>query len=284
MRFFADLAAGNAPPRPAWVPLIDALAASMEGCAPEALAEDATRWANAAPRAARLVSADAVAVGFLLPAWCAPAFSAQHEEPANHPRVAALIETAHRLVETVHPERDVVVALTGPATLARHALGAAPDRVALDALKPGLVKTLEKLCACRPDMIVLDEDLAQSPFGATPDVRRFCNTLKNVTEYFGVALGLRVGGYDSATAVVEELGALKIEHLLLGTPAAGAPPCLTPDLARAAQDAGWRSLGVPVSDASAAAPDTAGLPCYYITAEQDADAERLRQHGARLAG
>ncbi len=283
MRFFSDLAAGAAPPRPAWVPLIDALAALMEGCAPETLAADATRWANAAPRAARLVSADGVAVGFL-PAWCAPAFAAQREEPWADARVAALIETAHRLVETVHPERDVVVALTGPALLARHALAAVPDRAALDALRPGLVKTLEKLCACRPDMIVLDEDLAQAPFGATPDVRRFCNTLKNVTEYFGVALGLRVSGYDSAAAVVDELGELKIEHLLLGSPAAGAPPLLTAELACAAQNAGWRSLGAPVVAESHAAPDTAGLPCYYITAKQDADAERLRQYGARLAG
>lgn len=282
MRFFADIASGVVPPRPAWVPLIDALAASMEGCATEVLATDATRWANAAPRAARLVSADAVAIGFL-PAWCAPAFAAQREEPWQEARVAALIETAHRLVETVHPERDVVVALTGPATLARQALAAAPERAALDLLKPGLVKTLEKLCACRPDMVVLDEDLAQAPFAATPDFRRFCNTLKNVTEYFGVALGLRVSGYESAAGIADALGALKIEHLLLGAPALGVPPRLTFELARAAQDAGWRSLGAPAAAAADAAPDTAGLPCYYITAEQDADAERLRQYGARLA-
>lgn len=282
MRFFADLASGVAPPRPAWVPLIDALAASMEGCATAALGVDATRWANAAPRAARLVSADAVAIGFL-PGWCVPAFVAQREEPWQDARVAALIETAHRLVETVHPERDVIVALTGPATLARQALAAAPERAAFDALKPGLVKTLEKICACRPDMVVLDEDLAQAPFAATPDFRRFCNTLKNVTEYFGVALGLRVSGYESAANVADLLGALKIEHLLFGASAMGAPPSLTPEFARAARDAGWRSLGVPVAAEADAAPDTAGLPCYYITAEQDADAERLRQHGARLA-
>ena len=286
MRFFADLVSGVAPPRPAWVPLIDTLAASMEGCAPEALATDATRWANAAPRAARLVSADAVAIGFL-PGWCAPAFAAQREEPWADARVAALIETAYRLVETVHPERDVVVALTGPAMLARQALAAAPERAALDALKPGLVKTLERLCASRPDMVVLDEDLALAPFAATPDFRRFCNTLKNVTEYFGVALGLRISGHESAAAVADALGALKIEHLLLGAPAIGVPPCPTFELARAVREAGWRSLGLPVAPELATArdvaPDTAGLPCYYVTAEQNADVEHLRQCGARLA-
>ena len=277
MRFFADLAA---PPRPAWVPLIDALAASMEGCASEALAEDATRWANAAPRAARLVSADAVAIGFQ-PAEYAAAFAAAAAEPWNHPRLAALIETAHRLVDTVHPERDVIVALTGPALLARQALAAAPERAALDALKPGLVKTLEKLCACRLDMVVLDEDVAQAPFTATPDLRRFYNTLKNVTEYFGVALGLRVSGYAQAEDVAEACGILKIGHLLLGAPAAGALPRPTLELLRSARAAGWQSLGVPV-DATPPEGVASELPWYYITAGQDTDVERLRQHGAAL--
>lgn len=284
MRFFENISQGAAPRRPAWIPFLDSLSAGMEGCALEKMISDPTLWANAVPRAARLVSADAVAIGFM-PGLCVTAFHSDRQEPWHDTVLASLIETAHRLVETEHPVRDVIVALSGPATLARHVLDSTPDRSALDELKPGLVKTLEKLCACRPDMVVLDEYPEQETLVATPDFRRFCNTLKNVTEYFNVALGLRVSGYERAGDVVGELGILKIDHLLLGASADGTVPCLTPEFLGAVRDSGWKSVGVPVVEGfQPAGHESPGVHCYYTSAGQDSDAERLRRIGAALTG
>lgn len=282
MRFFDNISQGAVPQRPAWIPFLDSLSAGMEGCTLEEMLSDPTRWANAVPRAARLVSADAAAIGFI-PGLCARAFETDGQEPWHDAQVESLIETVHRLVETVHPAMDVIVSLSGPATLARCLFNAAPDRVTLDALKPGLVKTLEKLCACRPDIVVMDEYLEQKALIATPDFRRFCNTLKNVAGYFNVALGLRISGYEHAEEVVEELGILKIDHLLLGAPADGGAPCLTPEFLRLARNAGWKSVGLPVFEGfQPAKHESAELPCYYTSAGQDADAERLRRIGALL--
>lgn len=284
MRFFENISQGAAPQRPAWIPFLDSLAAGMGGCTLEEMISDPTLWANAVPRAARLVSANAVAIGFM-PGLCATAFDADRQEPWHDTVLASLIETAHRLVETEHPVRDVIVAISGPATLARRVLNSPPDRIALDELKPGLVKTLEKLCACRPDMMVLDEYLEQEMLIATPDFRRFCNTLKNVTEYFNVALGLRVSGYERAEEVVRELGILKIDHLLLGASADGNVPCLTPEFLSMTRDSGWKSVGLAVVEGLQPAGDELpGLHCYYTSAGQDSDAERLSRIGAALKG
>lgn len=282
MRLFENISQGADPQRPAWIPFLDSLAAGMEGGSPEEMLHDPTLWANAVPRAARLVSADAVAIGFM-PGLCATAFDTDRLEPWNDTLLESLIETVHRLVETEHPVRDVIVAICGPATLARRVLGSAPDRIALDELKPGLVKTLEKLCACRPDMVVLDEYLEQETLVATPDFRRFCNTLKNVTGYFNVALGLRVSGYERAEEIVRELGILKIDHLLLGASADGNAPCLTREFLSMTRDSGWKSLGLPMGDGPLPeGVESPGLHCYYTSTGQDTDAERLRLIGAAL--
>jgi hypothetical protein len=254
----------------------------MEGCRPEELFGDPTRWANAVPRAAHLVNADAVAVGFR-PDLFATAFKNDRQEPWRDGQMESLFETVRRLVETLHPTRDVIVALCGPATMTHHLFAAAPDRASLDLLKPGMVKTLEMLCASRPDMVVLDEFLEGAQLVATPDFRRFCNTLKNVTEYFNVALGLRVSGYKNAEEIVVGLGNLKIDHLLIGTPADGEIPGLTPELLALARDAGWKSLGFPVEgNVLLVDREPSELPCYYTSAEQSTDAERLRRYGAEL--
>ncbi|MDD2736286.1 MAG: hypothetical protein PHF56_20330 [Desulfuromonadaceae bacterium] len=218
-----------------------------------------------------------------MPGLCAAAFDTDRLEPWNDTLLESLLETAHRLVEIEHPVRDVIVAISGPATLALRVLNSAPDRSALDELKPGLVKTLEKLCACRPDMVVLDEYLEQEMIVATPDFRRFCNTLKNVTGYFNVALGLRVSGYERAEDAVRDLGILKIDHLLLGASADGNTPSLTPEFLGMTRDSGWKSLGLPVvAGLQPEGLESPGLHCYYTSAGQDTYAERLRLIGAAL--
>ena len=65
MSFLAHFAPGDQPSGAFFLPFLEGLAAAMENRMPAALTVDATLWANAMPRAARLVEARGIAVGVL---------------------------------------------------------------------------------------------------------------------------------------------------------------------------------------------------------------------------
>lgn len=269
------------PERPAWLPFLETLAAQVEGCPLSSLLADATRWANALPRVARLMDAKVIAVGFV-DGFCLDAFARMPEEPWRHDSASALLDCVGRLAETIRPDLELAVALPGPARICRHR-GLAMDRTSMESIKPGLVKLLEMICERRPDLVVLDESDDGDTSLAAADYRRICNTLKNVTEYFGIPLGLRIAGYADAAATIRGLRSLRLDHLLLGRPRAGTFSAA--DALTAANGQGWQSLGLPFESGSPMVDlPQQGTACYWCSPTQETDLEPARKTGQSLAG
>lgn len=281
MNYFHVISQGGMPARPVWLPFLEALAAQVEGCTLSELLADATRWANALPRVAKLVDAKVIAVGFV-DGFCLDAFAHTPQEPWCHDSAKALLECVSRLTETIRPELELAVALPGPARICR-SLGLAMDRASMERIKPVLVKLLEMICERRPDLVVLDETNDGDASLAAVDYRRICNTLKNVTEYFGIPLGLRVSGYADAAAAIQTLRSLRLDHLLLGRPGVGI--FSTADALAAVDGQGWQSLGLPFEsgDETVDLPQQ-GTPCYWCSPTQETDLELARKTGQTVAG
>jgi len=299
MPFLAHFAPGGQPSGAFFLPFLEGLAAAMENRMPAALTADATLWANAVPRAARLVDARAIAVG-VLPMIAAESFGAtvvrvganasvvaRPDAPVSEPWCAAplanLLETSRRLAETVRPERELAVFLSGPVTLSLALFGEMPSKSILEVLKAGLLRCLELICEARPDVVFIDEDWAGRSPEATPELRRFHNTLKNVAEYYGVGYGLRADGIADAPGAIASLSGLRVAHLMLGGDPEGALPdaCAA---AKAAAAAGWTSLGLPVAagcdvDEALAACDSDAVAAYLCGAAQETDIEFLKSVG-----
>lgn len=277
MSYFRAIPQGEVPTRPIWLPFLETLASQVDGCDVNALVADATRWANAMPSIAKLVEAEVVAVGFI-DDLCLPAFAAMPEEPWRHDSTAALLECVTRLAETVRPQRELAVCLPGPARICR-SLGLPVERTALDGIKAGLVKLLEMVCERRPDIVMLNEVIDGEVPLVTGDYRRMANTLKNVSEYFGIPLGLRISGYADGAAAIQNLRGLKLDHLMLGKPGINANVAVA-----AAEGQGWQSLGIPlVGEASDAVLPQKGSACYWCSLEQETDLEQARKTGQALA-
>jgi hypothetical protein len=302
MTFLAHFAHGDQPSGGFFLPFLEGLAAAMENRMPAALTVDATLWANAMPRAARLVDARGVAVG-VLPMIAAESFGvtvmregadasvvARPDAPVSEPWLVApmanLLEASRRLAETVRPERELAVFMSGPVTLSQALFGEMPSRNHLGVLKAGLLRCLELICEARPDVVFIDENWAGHSPEATPELRRFHNTLKNVADYYGVGYGLRAAGISDVPAAIASLSGLPVAHLMLG----GDPDGTLPD-ARAAADAaasaGWTSVGLPVAAGSdveeaLAACDSGAIAIYLCGAAQETDIEFLKSVGLRM--
>lgn len=278
MSYFRTLSLGEMPSRPLWLPFLETLASQVDACALPLLLSDATRWANALPRVAKLVEAQVVAVGFI-DELGVEAFASMPAQPWSHPSMNALLECVGRLAETVRPARELAVALPGPERLCQ-ALGLETDRAGIERIKPGLVKLLEMVCERRPDLVVLNELIAPDSPVLSGDYRRLVNTLKNVSAYFGVPLGLRISGYRNAVEAIASLSGVKLEHLMLGE--AGLDPAAA---VAALAGSDWRSLGLPLAGTASAAPPLpqTGIACYWCSAGQESDLELARTTGQALA-
>lgn len=302
MSFLSHFASGDPPSGAYFLPFLEGLAAVMENRAPAALTADATLWAIAVPRAARLVGAGGIAVG-VLPMIAAESFGAtvtrvgasasvvaRPGTPVSEPWCAAplanLLETSRRLAETVRPERELAVFMSGPVTLSLALFGEMPSPSLLGVLKASLLRCLELICEARPDVVFIDENWEGRPPEATPELRRFHNTLKNVADYYGVGYGLRAEGVGDAPAAIASLSGLRVAHLMLGGDAEGALPD-----ARAAADAaaaaGWASVGLPVSagcdvDEALASCDSSAIAAYLCGAAQETDIEFLKSVGLKM--
>jgi len=302
LSFLSHFAPGDRPSGAYFLPFLEGLAAVMENMPPAALTADATLWANAVPRAARLVGASGIAVG-VLPMIAAESFGAtvmrvganasvvaRPETPVPEPWCAAplanLLETGRRLAETVRPERELAVFMSGPVTLSQALFGEMPSPSRLGVLKAGLLKCLELICEARPDVVFIDENWAGHPPEATPELRRFHNTLKNVADYYGVGYGLRVEGIRDVPAAIASLSGLRVAHLMLGGDAEGSLPDVRV-AANAAAAAGWTSVGLPVAagcdvDEALAACDMPAIAAYLCGAAQETDIEFLKSVGLRM--
>ena len=302
MSFLSHFAPGDRPTGAFFLPFLEGLAAAMENRMPAALTADATLWANAVARAARLVEAGGIAVG-VLPMIAAESFGATVlrvgakasvvarpgnavSEPWCAAPLANLLETSRRLAETVRPERELAVFLSGPVTLSLALFGEMPSLTHLGVLKAGLLRCLELICEARPDVVFIDENWAGHPPEATPELRRFHNTLKNVADYYGVGYGLRAEGIADAPGAIATLSGLRVAHLVLGGDADGALPDARPAVDAAAA-AGWTSVGLPVAagcdvDEAVAACDTAAISAYLCGAAQETDIDFLKSVGLKM--
>lgn len=260
MGYFATLAAGERPAGIEVLPFLEELAADMEGVDEAALAADATRWANALPRAGRLVGSRALLIGGgRVQAMLADELAAG----AAGALADTLTETLTRLLETQRGERDLVVLLPGPARLLARDLGSGE-------VKAVLVALMERLCAGRPAFVLLDERDGDALAGA--DCRRLAGTLKNVADYYGVALGLSLAGVADPAAAIAARRSLRLDHLLLAEPVARPAECVA-----AAAQAGWRSLGLAglPPDAAAAGPGEPAL--WHAVAGSPRDIDALKR-------
>lgn len=267
MAFFANLAAGGRPSGPGLLAALEALAADMEGVTAGALASDATLWANALPRAARLVGSPVLVLGG------DPAIQArlagELADPAADGAWAVLAEALARLAETRRGEQDLVLILPGPGRWL--AAGLTPADV-----KARLVAHLERLCSSRPALVLLDE--ADGASLAGPDCRRLAGTLRNVADYYGVGLGLRLSAAADPVAVITATRALRLAHLLLTGPVADPVACLA-----AATAAGWHSLGLSMPVQAVEAPGSTATLLWFALDASSADIEALKAAFASTA-
>ena len=187
------------------------LAARLAGLSVPALYEDAGQWAAQVRTASRLFGIKTAAFGGS-PCIALEAAGAEVDWATFQTRPAGAIEAKPSLQPTVRwtafiatLERSladrsggaVVACIPGPARMASLLSGSFDD-AALGRLKEVLVQLADAVCQKRPDLLLLDEgDVLHS---ATPPAayRRTFATLRNVSRYFDVPLGLAVSG-DAAS-------------------------------------------------------------------------------------
>ena len=226
-----SVVAGKRPAGRAILPLLERLAPRVAGVSYRVMTSDATAWAGALTQAARLVDTDALALGWeqtLLAEACGAALEWEADAPrlsgpaasfnaqaAAAGRMPAYLEAARRLCQT-RGEGACLLAVTGPATLARQVFGLEATKDLLEQLKPVLVAVVEELCKSRPDFIVFMESDPDSAAPLTPELRRSYGTLKNIAAYYGVASALYLDGCKEWGASTERWQQVKLEHLILG--------------------------------------------------------------------
>lgn len=239
MGYFATLASCDRPAGTRVLTFLESLASDMEGIEETALVADPTAWANALPRAARLVDSKAIGVGGgqFQERLCA-ALAGGAPSPAD-----VFVETLARLAETQRGERDLVALLPGPGRMMANGADA-------NGVKTALVGLVERICTSRPAMVLLDE--RDDPVLDHAACRRLFATLRNVADYYGVALGIRLAGAADPLAAIQARRSLRLDHLLLADGAAGRAECRA-----AATAAGWRSLGL--GEPPAEPPATGGV-------------------------
>lgn len=227
---FDAMLAGRAGSRPAWMPLVDELAARVATTSYRQLSTDPGLWTSGLLGATELLSADALVAGFDLTiaaeacgaelAWTAarPVIvrppAEVGSEPLAAPRQAALLETVRRLGTTARARIGLVAALAGPATLA---LQLCPDATLDDGLRrvrAAHTAMTEAVLKTRPDLIMFIERL----HGTGPEPprawQRAFATLRNLAGYYAVPTAMYVEGWTMKQ--VARLAALQMTAYVLG--------------------------------------------------------------------
>lgn len=302
--WIGDLAASR-PCSPVFIPLLEKLAPRINGVSFAAMSGDATSWANSLTQAARLIGADALAIGWdttLMAEACGAPLRWEDDCPAlnDYPvalnpaaktagRLSSFLEATRRLCATAKPEGVCVVGLTGVATLASQVFAAGLTKGNLEKIKPFLVEVAEMVCQARPEMLVFVESGQATDGQLSPELRRAYNTLKNVTSYYGVVPALYLEGYRDLGAAAAQWTVVRLDHLFVGADADDVLPDPEGVINAAAA---WRSVGVPlrpenldcvrgrIEAAAAASRNLAKGPSVFFTTAglvaRDADVEALR--------
>jgi len=245
--------------------MLELLAARVEGMTYRRMCADPTTWSNALVRATSVVGLDAVTIGFdptLAAETCGSVTEWQGDQPVasmatslpaavdwEKCRVGVLLESVRRLC-AVRSGGVVVVAMTGPATLARLVLGdahATPE--SLSQLKPTFVRLADALCKERPDVLVIMETGCSADQIASSVLRRAYSTLKNIAAYYKTLPALYLEGYDCLEHSCGQWSQAGIDMLLVGKTATDFVP--SPGAVLTAARA-WRAVGVPAVASEAA--------------------------------
>lgn len=231
---FTALARGEPPPRPPFLPLVEALAARVAGHAPAALEADPDLRARAVRQATALVGGDALCLGF------DPAIAADEE------RFARLAEALVRAFEPTRGALGCVAALAGPATLARLVTGDS-GKEGLEAVRPVLTRMTEAVCQTRPDLIVFLEDAPARGVPVDGALRRAYAAARKVAAYYDATTAVLSDGWpaDSAADEVRRLAPLGLDYAWLGRAEDGGDPDPAAVAAALGEDT-WRGAVLPL--------------------------------------
>lgn len=290
---FETFLTGRATGRPAWLPIVDTLAARIAGTDYRTLSGDAGLWTSGLLQAADLLGADAVIAGFdwvlaaeacgapvqwaaTLPALDTTATTPLPVAPATTGRQGAAVETVRRLVAMARGRLGIVAALVGPLTLAAQLRPGSPPEESLRLTRHLHAAVAEQMLKARPDLVLLCERLAELPAAQPRTWQRAYTTLRNLAGYYNVPVALYAEGLGSAP--LPDPGPLRLDACLIGAagpqpvlpaacelcaaiPAVGVPlsaaqVAAEPELVRAVMDARRRGCNLGLTTPGAIAPDT----------------------------
>lgn len=228
--------------RPPFLPLVHRVAARLAGCSVQEMQSDAGLWTAGLVAAAKLLSADAVAVGYD-PTLVAEGLGAQitwkndsprlagvgeihagiPESPETTGRLSVALEVMRRLFPTVAAECGCVAMLTGPVTTAAMLCGPTMAVERARDFKAPLLRCVEAACESRPDLLLFMEGAGFLAGGITVAHKRIYGTLKNVAAYYNIPVGIFLRGYAEQEDL-SQLVALGLDCVALGSAASGAFP------------------------------------------------------------
>jgi len=227
---FDDLLAGRTGVRPAWIPLLETLAARLAGTDHDGLGADAGLWSAGLLQAGELLGADALVVGaHWLPAArvrAAPSpaggdappgeadLSAPRADAQAGTRQAMAAETVRRLGASARRQFGIVAALAGPMAFAARCCPDAPAEEAWPQVRAAHAALAEAALKARPDVLMLFESLDGVPAPLPRLWRRAHATLGKLAGYYDVPVALYVQA--GAPAAVAALGELGLPLYLLG--------------------------------------------------------------------
>ncbi|GHF14037.1 hypothetical protein GCM10017044_05160 [Kordiimonas sediminis] len=224
------------------VPMFEDLASRVGSLGAEDMIADAGAWSSNLAKTGKLLSADALVLGFGAGAASyrdAVKGGASALETAG---VTTALDAFDRLVKTEQSFTGCIASITGPMTLGAEVPDAAD-------LKHSLVEIAEAFCKTRPDLLLFREGNALGGQDVSMAERKAYNTIKNMASYYSVPLGIYLEDY--VPSMIPSLAKLKVPYIFLGADKAGNLPDLSLLRDLAAEVDG---IGVPINftDAQAA--------------------------------
>lgn len=289
--------AGRPASRVPVLPRLEALAGRVADTTYRQLAADPTALVAAMQRAATLVGAEQMLLGWdetILAEACGVDVHWDDDRPRLAPPPGSLVRQPEGSGRLDGLRQSLVrvraanagapaMALAGPGRLARQVFGGSVGRAEYEQLKPVLVDAMKAFCAEAPALVILLENGTPLPDG---DLRRLYATLNNVAQYYGVPLAVAVDTGAPAPVVAHAWSALRIEHLIL-TPGEGELPPDAAALRGALEHLSSLAIGVDPSQPEGAAdyaesigPETRRGRLWFVTAApiaRDADVTAVRR-------
>lgn len=229
-QLFSSFLKGERFSRPPFVPLTRGLLARIGGIALEEITSDPTLWANSLQKTIELFDFEGIVAGFhetFMAEACGCRVLWENDRPASLVRSADIcqapeesgrmknaIEAAKRVFQVCRHERACVAALTGPVTLATQLFGKEQGLEHITDIKPLIVRVTEAFCQTRPDALMFMEEHPLALAEINSKHRRIYNTIKNISAYYTIPMGLYLQGYRPQN--LERFSQLKMDFYILG--------------------------------------------------------------------